>query len=137
MTEQAERELNEQADWDYQWMWMPVMPDSWGAVAKMINDYMQLPDGRVVYEERKLDETKEVPPTFLESISDILHGHLPRNRRITVPNEKEIILIKVLDGDGTTIVHTPFEPEVLSAFDGAKVVSIGRKLKQAMTKYNT
>ena len=135
MTEAEERALEEQAEWNHKWMWMRYQPDTWAAVAMWINDYMRLPEGRVVYEEREIDETKIVRPTLLESISDILHGHIPRNRRITVHGEKKVILIKVLDEDGNTLVHTPFEPEALSIFDGAKVVQIGTKLKRAMTQY--
>lgn len=134
MTEAEEREFEEQANWNYQWKWIPIVPDSWGAVAKYINEYMQLPEGRVVYEERELDETKIVPPTLRESISDLLHGHLPRNRKIIVPGGKKFVLIKVLDDDGKTLVHTPLDQEVLSVIDGAFIVKIGTKLKRAINQ---
>lgn len=107
-------------------------PKTWDEFAEWVDEYMQLPKGhRAMYKEEIVTKVVEIPPTILESISDILHGYWPRKRK-NIVTDKKLAIIKVVDENGTTIVHTAFDEDALVIFDGARVVEVGKKLKRAM-----
>ena len=120
----------EQEALDMQWV-KKRRPSTWDEFASWVDEYMRLPKGHVKYKEEIVTKVVTVPPTILESISDLLHGYWPRKRKDIVTDGK-LAIIKVVDEDGTTIVHTAFEPDALATFDGARVVALGEKLKRAM-----
>lgn len=121
----------EEINWNMQWAQLEIHPRTWHEVALLVNDYMRLTRGSVVYEEATADRTTFVHPNIFESISDLLHLCMPRMREKLVPGKK-FAVIKVRDEGGKTIVHTTFEPEALCTFNSRRIMSIGSKLKRAM-----
>lgn len=110
-------------------------PKTWDEFAEWVDEYMQLHKGSVKYKEEIVTKVVCVPPTILESITDILLGYWPRKRKDIVTDGK-LAIIKVVDEDGTTIVHTAFDADALVTFDGARVVEVGKKLKRFMDNHS-
>lgn len=108
-----------------------LYPKTWTEVAHLVNDYMRLPCGRVVYEEATEQRIVFVPPTLGESIYDLLHLRMPRMRKELVPGQK-FAVIKVLDEDGKNLVHATLEQDALYTFDKSRIKSLGCMLQRAV-----
>ena len=109
---------------------LELHPSTWPDVAHFVNDYMELPCGRVVYEEATAHKVAYVDPTLMESIYDLLHLRWPRMRKDLIPVKYAVI--KVLDEYGKPLVHSTFDPDSLYTFNPRRIMDIGRKLKRVM-----
>lgn len=108
-----------------------IHPSTWHEVAHLVNDYLGLPCGRVVYEEATTMAYTEVPPTIVESLYELMHLRWPMMRRVLRPDQK-FAVIRVLDEDGKPLVHATFEPASLCTFDRRKIKSLACKLKRCV-----